>query len=506
MRARITLLFTFVTIGCGSPESNSFSNGNSPGEGGEGPSGGGSSNGGSGGKGGSSHTGGSNGGSVTIGSPTQLTSGPAALLGTTSDGWAIFRDSDGLRAVNVEDGSSVDRIAEQPGTVLIAGSTVFNWADIDWTTSLGELSVWTANGVEELGETLYSEQLVAANETGSAVVYAANATDETIDLTLLSTELGTSQVLIEALGRGSEETCGARIGFVGERLFVGWCEVGSRAARLERFELVDDEWQPTLLADDVLPEWSADAEGDRIFYQTSAYAAHCAIGEDDYLIDASVGRGFILPDGRSVFYTVGDQLRRTSVPEIDPVPVVTRGYSQPVGFDSDYELALYSTTVTYEKGTQRDLFVVPTNEFNAQPVELVGEPIAELPRSSFTEDGQFVLYFTDRQPTGATLHVVDTNGTERLTLENVVEVAAAYGATIVFTENASDPTMYPIVSDLAMIDLENDTEPRVLEEKILDARSFAFTDSSSKVVYARSGIDREPDDTERDGLFVISIR
>ena len=98
----------------------------------------------------------------------------------------------------------------------------------------------------------------------------------------------------------------------------------------------------------------------------------------------------MLPDGSAVLYSVGDQLRRTDLPEPNPVAIVTTGYSNPVGFTPDYSHALYSSRVTYENGTQRDLRLVATEDFNPEPVELVAEPEATLPRSSMTDDGQFV--------------------------------------------------------------------------------------------------------------------
>ncbi|HEX6274565.1 MAG TPA: hypothetical protein VFZ53_16090 [Polyangiaceae bacterium] len=507
MRSSLALFLTLLVTACGSGGSSSFSGGSQPEDGGEG-----SSSGGSGGSGGGKSTGGggsgggSKGGSPNIGEPVQLAQGQTALTGVTSDGWAVYRGGNVLHAVKLEEGGSVETISDRPGTVLIRGRAVFNWADIDWTTNLGELTVWTEAGAEALGEALYAETLVAASESGSAIVYTSNIGDETADLVLYSTELGTSQVLVESMGRGSEETCAANIGFVGERLFVGFCEAGTRAATIERFELDGEEWVSTVIAEDALPNWSADAEGERVFFQSSAYEAYCWMDGEAQFVDRSVSRGLIVPDGSEVFYTVGDQLRRSELPDVDPVPVVTRGYSQPIGYDPRYDHALYSTTVTYEGGTRRDLLLVPTREQDAAPIVLIEEPIAELSRSPFTADGQFVLYFTDRQPTGATLHVVDLEGNERLVLENVVDAVAAYESTIVFADNSSDPETYPVVADLKMIDVANDAEPRLLEGKILDARRFGLADGGAKVVFARSGIDFEPEALERDGLFFMQIR
>jgi hypothetical protein len=441
------------------------------------------------------------------GSPTQLVSGPVALVGVTSDDWAVFRSADELKAVTIGEDPSVERLSQNPGSVLIRGRVVFNWADVDWTEGVGDLSVWTAeSGAYEIGPTLYAEGLVAASDRGSSFVYTTNPLEETTDLVVASSDLSSSQVLIEGMGRGSETTCGPSLGFVGERLFVGWCDVGSRAGRIERYELVDGAWQATLIADNALPAWSADGDGQRVFYQSSDYRAYFTEDGAETFIDSGVSRGFMLPDGSAVLYTVGDQLRRTSVPEMNPIPIVTRGYAQAVAFSPNYDVALYSTTVTYEAGTRQDLRLVPTNEFNPEPIELVSEPVAALPRSSITRDGRFVLYLTDVTPSGGSLHVVAIDGTETMVLENVVEALAVKDDTVVFTDNSSDPDQYPVVGDQRVLAVGRGAKSGLLEAKIAEGRAFSLDASGDNVVFVRSGVDRDADDAERDGLFFARIR
>jgi hypothetical protein len=499
MRSSLSLAATFILVGCGTSGS-SFSD--RPPEAGTGGAGSSGEGGGASGKAGSG-----SGKSPGTGPPTQLAPGPVAMVGVTSDDWVVFRDADALRAVKIGAPPEVEEITRRPGSVLIRGKVVFNWADVDWTSNVGDLSVWTAEaGTHEIGETPYAEGLIAASEQGVAIVYTANTNERTTDLMLSGSDLSNAQVIIESMGLGSEETCGATIGFVGERLFVGWCEAGSRAGRLERFERVDEEWRPTLLADDSLPQWSADASGERVFYQSSEYSAFYAENGANLLIDAGVGRGLVLPDGSAVLYTVGDQLRRTTLPDVNPIPIVTRGYAQPVEFSPGFDLALYSTIVTYDDGTRRDLSLVPTNAFDAAPIELVTEPVAVLPRSSMTRDGRFVLYLTDVTPNGASLHVVEIDGIERLVLPNVVEVLAAYDGTIVFTDNSSDPDRYPLVADLKVIDVTANADPLLLEAKIVEGRRFELDATRERVVYVRSGVDRDPSVAERDGLFFQGLR
>ena len=441
-------------------------------------------------------------GTSTLGEQVQLARGQGSLLGITTGGWTIFRDGDVLRAANL-DASEVQDVTDRPGSVLIRGNVVFNWADVDWTKGVGDLSVWTATGgTQEIGETPYSEALAQASADGSSIVYPANTSKTTTDLMVASSDLSSQTVLIPALGLGSETTCSAAIGFVGERLFVGWCAAESRTAQVQRFDFDGSEWQPTLLSDDALPSWSADSAGERVFFQSSNYAGYVTEAGEAHLLDASVSQGTMAPDGTVVLYTVGDQLRRSAYPEMNPVPIVTTGYKQPVQFSPGFDLALYSTTVTYENGTQRDLRLVSTDGFKEQPIVLVADPVAVLARSSMTRDGKFVMYLSDVSSTGGSLHVVDRQGSEVLVLPNVVEAEAAGGSTLVFSDNQSDPEQYPVVADLKIITLGSEQEPRLIEEKILDGHKFAVDAAGQNIVYTRSGVDRDAAADDHDGVFV----
>ncbi len=189
------------------------------------------------------------------------------------------------------------------------------------------MSIWTeAGGTQEVGSTTYSETLVAASDSGNFLVYTANTKSTKTDLMLASSDFSTNDALIAGMGVGSDTTCSPAVAFVGERLFVGSCDPGSREATIQRFENDGKSFVPTLIADHALASWSTDASGDRVFYQNDNYEGFFNEDGNDSRIDAGVSRGFLLPDGSAVLYTVGDQLRRSSVPDANPVPVVTTGF------------------------------------------------------------------------------------------------------------------------------------------------------------------------------------
>lgn len=438
-------------------------------------------------------------------SPTQLVTGQTSISGVTSNGWVVFRDAEMLKAVRLPPDSGTQDITTGAGNVLVRGCALFDWKDVDWKTNRGDLSVWTSEaGTHEIGTTAYSEALVSASERGRTIVYTTNATAETMDLVIADAGFSTPEVLISGMGRGSETTCGPSFGFVGERLFVGWCPVGSRTGKIERYEQTDIGWMRTQIADDALPAWSASASGDRVFYQSGEYGARYAENGETHAIDSAVSGGFILPDGSAALYAVGDQLRRTSLPDVNPFTVVTRGYAQVAEFTKGFDRVLYSSTVTYDQGTRRNLRITRTDAFNPDPIELIPDPVATLARSALTKDGQFVLYLTDVTPSGATLHVRSVDGTERMVIPNVLDAVAAHDATIVFTDGSSDPNQYPIVADLKALNLVSNAPAELVEPKIAEPRNFQLDATGTLVIYVRSGIDRDAGPA-REGLFVRTI-
>ena len=86
-------------------------------------------------------------------------------------------------------------------------------------------------------------------------------------------------------------------------------------------------------------------------------------------------------------------------------------------------------------------------------------------------------------------------------LPNVLEAVAIGGSRIAFTADASDPEVYPVVSDLYVVDLASDQPPTLVEAKVLDGKNFRVASDGERIVYLRSGVDRDVEDPERTGMF-----
>jgi hypothetical protein len=440
---------------------------------------------------------------IVLGEPFRLVPGMPALVGVTSGDFVIYRDT-GLFAVRMEPGAEPMAISDQGGVTFIRGSVVFAWANVDWETNLGDLTLWTAaSGATHVGTAMSQEATVAASADGSHVMYATNVTPTTMDLVLASADLSSQVTIVPSAGRGSQTTCAPHYVFANGHAFVGWCAEGSLEAKIERFDTAQSELGGTEIATGTQPRFSVDAQGKRLVYITRSSILRSFEDGTARDVDRNVAWAMIVPDGSAIFYKVGDQLRRSNLPDIEPTPVVTAGFVQQAEWSPRHELVLYSTQVKYEAGTRRDLLLTTTDAYNPTPQSLVAEPMATIPRSAFTSDVGFIIYLTDVTPERrATLHLRPVAGGDEVVLTNVDDAAPAGGSAIVFTDNRSDPDRYPVTARLQVLDLASGAEPMLIEERSFDGRSFFVNQSADKVVYVRIA----EDDPDSRGLYVRSIR
>jgi len=430
---------------------------------------------------------------VTVGEPVRLTGGLPALAGVTSDDFVIFRDAGGLSAIPMQQGAQPTLISDRPGTTLVSGKVVFAWADVDWTTNLGNLAVWSAaTGPMHVGITQFLEGTAGASASGTYVLYTTNVTETTVDIVVARTDMSAMNTLVAGVGRGSETTCAPHYGFVGERIFVGSCSVGSLSASVVRYEAdAQGIWQPTQIASDSRSVWSASADGERVAIIDSRSVVNWWEAGQLQPIDDGIAWAMVLPDGSAVLYTAGDQLRRADLPGGTPVPIVTVGFRNQADWSPDFSQVLYSTQVTYEAGTRRDLRLTSTQIYNPEPFNLVPEPTASISRSSFTKDSAYTMYLTDvTAERRSTLNLRPVAGGDARTIANVDSVLALSGPIIVYSADRTDPNKYPVKATLNALNTARG-EPIVIEDTMMDGRAFATNAAGDKIVYVRVDLDHD---------------
>ncbi|WP_394837333.1 hypothetical protein LVJ94_10540 [Pendulispora rubella] len=421
--------------------------------------------------------------------PYKITAATATLSGMTSDGYAVYHTADGLYAVAAKPASAPVRITTNSAIAVVRGPVVFAYTNVNYTNNTGTLTVWSAaGGVKLVGPTLLSDDMVAATDDGGQILFTADVTASTASLNIASSRTPDKrQTLVPAMGRGSATTCRPRFGFAGQRAIAVWCANGSQSATLARYEApatAAATWTASSIASDVQPAWVADAQGDRVFFVTNNSRGMIADTNGVVLVDNGVTWATFADNGNSLLYTVNDQLRRTSLPAVNPTPVVTVGFAARAPFSPNYAFALYSTVVTYDGGEHRDLYLASTSKLNPAPDKLVEGANGQLSRSAFTDDSSNVLYLTDIKPDRGTLNARPVAGGTARKFPDVDSVLAATGSTIVFSDNRSDPQAYPVTSDVKVVNLATGQAPFLLRAKVLDGRTVQLTPQRDKIVYA----------------------
>ncbi|HZO17127.1 MAG TPA: hypothetical protein VFB62_27810 [Polyangiaceae bacterium] len=426
----------------------------------------------------------------TITAPTKLAEVYGDLVTITKDDRLVYTTSDGVWSIKAAIGAQPRKASSLVGDIFVKGRTIFTFAEVDYSTGEGNMTFWTpAVGRRSIGKTLLGGDQVAARHDDAWVMFARNVQTETLDIVMCSADKQHAQVLVEDAGRGSDVTCGPSYAFAGDQAVVSWCTVGSTTATLARWN-VDPQgvWQRADISVEAQGVWSSIASGMKLFYVSAAGEGRVTDMTTEQKISDGVGWGVLRPDGNVVFFTVGDQLRRSDMSD-SPIPIVVEGFDDPVAWKADYSQVIYSSNVVYEDGTKQDLHTTPTAWFNAAPTTLVAQPIAVLSRSAMTTAGAHALYLTDVTPEGGTLNVRPLTGAAAVTFPKVYAVLAAAANTILFVDNR-DPTGYPVVGDLKVYTVGGTLAPAVLEPAIADGGNIQVRSDKLTVGYQR---DNDPD-------------
>jgi hypothetical protein len=430
--------------------------------------------------------------------------GSVTPLGLTNDGHLVYREGSKTLAAQLGAQTGAPSVlSEQQNTVLFRGNVVFVWTNVDYTKGEADLTAWTGSDcLRPIGRTASSDDLVAASDDGSMLLFATNVTETTLDLEVAARDLSWRSVLVTGMGRASESTCRAQYGFAGSRVVVGYCPPGSLAANVEIYDGKEGSWQKAPIASDAQPAWSADAQGDRIFFITSGSQGRLWGGQDMGEIDAGVVWGKLLPDGSGALYTVGDQLRRTTLPEVVAIPIVTNKFRRAQRWSPDLSQVLYSSEISFEGVERYDLLLTPTTAFNPTPRKLVAAVDAQLSRDAFSADGKFTAYLTGVNGGTGLLHVHNVATAQDRTSPGVGTVAAGHDGVMVFSDNLSAPNVYPATASLKVWNAALAGPPQPLEAQIVDHRNFFVTPNKRAVVYQRLN---DPQVENSEGIWLTPL-
>ena len=424
---------------------------------------------------------------LTITEPTQLTGDGGTLAAITADDRLVFTGNGATFSIKAASTAPTRKVASASGTVHVKGNTVFTFADVDYSTGLGDLVVWTpAVGRRSFGWVMFGEERIAARHDDAHVLFMKDVQTDTVDIIVASADKLVAQILVDDAGRASESTCGPSFGFAGDAAVVSWCEVGSTTATLARFVLTGDSWERHDISDAAAGSWASDASGETFFYVASGGIGMLTDLAAEQKLGSGVGSGLLRPDGGAVYFNVGDQLRKGEMGG-PTIPIVVDGFSRAAAWTPDFESVLYSSQIVYEGSQKQDLRVTPTDWFNPEPKVLVAQPVATLARDALTHDGNYALYFTDVGEEGGKLHVHPTSGAAAKTMPGVDVALAAGGSWVVFTDNRTGPGVFPALADLKIVDAASAVAPTLIEADVVDGRDVQVRSDRLAIAFRRDG-------------------
>ncbi|MFO0611593.1 MAG: hypothetical protein U0414_03325 [Polyangiaceae bacterium] len=427
---------------------------------------------------------------MTVTAPTELIPKDGSLVAITADDRLLYSTPDGLYTTKAVVGATTRKAASIAGNAYAKGRVVFNFAKVDYDTGTGALTFWTPPHGRRFGGTaVIGEASIAARRDDERILFLDAPTPTTASVVVASTDGAKAFHLLEGVGRGGMDTCGPSLGFAGDAAIVAWCHPGSMQATISRFtEDATGAWTRDDITDSAQGPWSSDAAGKRLFYVSSQVEGMVVdlVTKEQTKIGSGVAWGRLTEAGDAVFFTVGDQLRRSDM-SASAIPIVVDGFQQAVAWSADDAKVLYSSQVVYTDSAKQDLRSSTTAYFNPSPATLVAGATATLGRSPMTSDGAFALFLTDLGATGGTLHAAPLGGGAGSTLEGVDTVVAAKGSLVVITDNRTPPDVFPPLVDMKLYDAATGAAPTLLEAGILDGRDILVRSDKAVVAYRRDG-------------------
>lgn len=349
---------------------------------------------------------------AVVSTGNKVAPGTWLLAGVTSDDFAVVYDvkNGGLFTVPLAGGTPFLIDAKgtwDTGIASVRGRVVFSWRDVDPSSGVGNLTVWTAAGGSKVLSLDFSVApsandnpgVYAASDDGAYVIYTDRTSDDgaqaDIYLAESSAQVGT-KILDQQL---TDASCFPQVGFAGGRFLISHCNApGDGGAGLPVVSTVDPATGKVIdLKTGAANFFATDKAGTKVLVASAAGAATVVPigGGNGLAIDSAVTGGLLTADGGGAIYrTVAGSLKRATV-GASPMPMTLVG-SAVKNFEAlsgDGKFLLYSTNMDAQTG-YTDLFLASTQAAGA-PVTLAAGAKASLFGDAFTADRSRALFAAD---------------------------------------------------------------------------------------------------------------
>lgn len=454
---------------------------------------------------------------ASTGPAALLAGGDIALLGLTTDGYAIYRRYDvvsgkfSMWAIAVTGGAPIVLSADMGGGQFIGRimySAVGFWTGVG-PDGLGTFNVWTkATGIKSApGATSY-RNLFSVTLAGDMVMFSSSVSDgglvdgsvQNIGYTVAPTSDLNATAFIRDVNLAAMENgnCPAQVLAPfedGKTLLVSHCTGTAPNAVVGRVvmakHLADGGVATSVLLSEssaataIIPFYgiSCDSRGSKLFVVGAAPLRQGRIVDVDggsaTVLDEGVTAGEVMLDSGTVFYTASGALKRATTEGAGKITVVGGGYDHLVDRTPDERRLLYASLAA----NLTDLHVADVTK-PGETTALV--PDASVGSAAFSGDGEEVVYTTVDPSTGLSdcfAVRVDGSGTRKLASGVVLCQRVPPTNTVLVVVNPHQRGPFP-VADLETIDLAAAAPVAVpFEREVFDVRNA----NKGLVVYVKMG-------------------
>lgn len=455
----------------------------------------------------SSSSGGSSSGGVTI-TPKPLKQGGAVLLGVTDDDQAIYVTiggaSSSLEAVSLAGGTPTviaATIDPQNDNVVVSGSAVAWWTNIDANTGAGTINVWSkAAGAKTALATDSAAGVFTASSDGSRVAYSVATNAQGTQTDLWVTDTSAAAVVTNGIFAVADSInlasaggdCAPDMEFVGKKLFAAFCTGTSANATDARLYYVPEASTSEVRLDTagaaaglIQPLWFSDKTGSKLFVVGAGASSTGRIidvaGNTSVALEDGTGlAGFLTDDGSAVVYrTNAGGLKRAGT-GASPAPKTLFAGAKIV-LDRSGDKSRMIVTTLDPANDLVDIRSVDTVTENQTPKDIVATATSY--PIGFSGSGGQVVYLTDMTDTTNKLKSKpSTGGTERELAKDIEALGIApQGDGLIIVENGQ-PQGNLTLSDLRYVDAATGASSAKITDGVPDS---GFIIAKKKLVYTR---------------------
>jgi hypothetical protein len=422
------------------------------------------------------------------------------LLAVTSDDDVAFSDGGGgIEVVPVAGGAATVVASSAQG--LVSGKMVMAWANFSKTTSVGDLSVYTAaNGVVALD--VNSVGMGVAADDGSALIYSNNASGDgsTADLVFAKADGTGKKTLFPGSLMGNP--CRPGIRTAAGSFFVSHCDAapaagpdggsddggapdgGGPAGPSATLSMVGADGTLTNIASGVTPVFNVSpdgmqvlaiaANGDGLLYPPTANASGTKL-------DSNVVFGFFSPDSSTLLYYTTDGKLHRMVGAGPSTVLVTSNVTGVLDAAPDFSTVLFYSTNDASMFTS-DVYLASATTPGA--ATMLAPPNGAVYGDGYTADSSRVLFYKNvAMGVGDFLSAPASGGGNPTTHGSKVWVSyhGAKPTQVVFNPNWKSVANSNGRADVSVVDTAGSDPPTVI--CVAAEADFFLSHDRTKVVY-----------------------